>query len=273
LPVQAEQLIAAAERAPYGRGEETLTDPKVRRTWQIAPDRVRLGGRHWPKTFNTIVARVAEGLGVTHKVEAQLYKLLIYDQGGFFVPHRDTEKAKGMFATLIVVVPSLSAGGELMVRHKEREARLDLRCEEPSDVAFAAFYVGQAILSGSTPTAALSDPGVTRAVVGGGLYLTVLGLLALGLATIIRHTAGAIFTFVSVLLILPLIVSAFPARIGHPIGRYLPAVIGSAMTSTTGRGHPDFLPSFPPWTGFGILCAYAAGALLVGGLLMVRRDP
>lgn len=140
LPVQAEQLIAAAERAPYGRGEETLTDPKARRTWQIAPDRVRLGGRHWPKTFNTIVARVAEGLGVTHKVEAQLYKLLIYDQGGFFVPHRDTEKTKGMFATLIVVVPSLSAGGELMVRHKEREARLDLRCEEPSDVAFAAFY-------------------------------------------------------------------------------------------------------------------------------------
>ncbi|HUY21229.1 MAG TPA: ABC transporter permease [Acidimicrobiales bacterium] len=140
-------------------------------------------------------------------------------------------------------------------------------------VAFAAFFIGQAILSGSTPTATLSGPGVTRAVVGGGLYLTVLGLLALGLATIIRHTAGAIFTFVSVLLILPLIVSAFPASIGHPIGRYLPAVIGSAMTTTTGHGHPDFLPSFPPWTGFSILCAYAVGALVVGGVIMVRRDP
>ena len=140
LPVQAEQLIATAERAPYGRGEETLTDPEVRRTWQIAPERVRLDGRHWPKTFNTIVARVAEGLGVTGKVEARLYKLLIYDQGSFFVRHRDTEKAEGMFATLVVVVPSLSAGGELVVRHKEREVRLDLRCEEPSDIAFAAFY-------------------------------------------------------------------------------------------------------------------------------------
>ncbi len=140
LPAQAEQLIATAERAPYGRGEETLTDPEVRRTWQIAPDRVRLGGRHWPAAFNTIVARVAEGLGVTGKVEAQLYKLLIYDQGSFFVPHRDTEKVKGMFATLILVVPSLSAGGALLVRHNEREAKLDLRCEEPSDIAFAAFY-------------------------------------------------------------------------------------------------------------------------------------
>jgi hypothetical protein len=140
LPMQAEQLIATAERAPYGRGEETLTDPEVRRTWQITPDRVRLGGRHWPKTFDTILARVTEGLGVTGKVEARLYKLLIYDQGSFFMRHRDTEKAKGMFATLIVVVPSLSAGGELVVKHKDREARLDLRCEEPSDIAFAAFY-------------------------------------------------------------------------------------------------------------------------------------
>jgi hypothetical protein len=140
LPVQAEQLIATAERAPYGRGEETLTDPDVRRTWQIAPGRVRIGGRHWPKTFNTIVARVGEGLGVTEKIEAQLYKLLIYDHGSFFVRHRDTEKTKGMFATLILVMPSLSAGGELVVRHKDREARLDLRCAEPSEIAFAAFY-------------------------------------------------------------------------------------------------------------------------------------
>jgi hypothetical protein len=140
LPVQAEQLIATAERAPYGRGEETLTDTEVRRTWQIAPNCVRIGGRHWPGTFNTIVARVTEGLGVTGKVEADLYKLLVYDQGSFFVRHRDTEKAKGMFATLIIAMPSLSAGGELVVRHKDREARLDLRCEEPSEIAFAAFY-------------------------------------------------------------------------------------------------------------------------------------
>lgn len=46
LPVQAEQLIAVAERAPYGRGEETLVDPAVRRTWQIDAGRVHIGGRH-----------------------------------------------------------------------------------------------------------------------------------------------------------------------------------------------------------------------------------
>jgi hypothetical protein len=56
------------------------------------------------------------------------------------VSHRDTEKAPGMFATLVLALPSVSTGGELMVRHKDREARLDLKCEEPSEAAFAAFY-------------------------------------------------------------------------------------------------------------------------------------
>jgi len=141
-------------------------------------------------------------------------------------------------------------------------------------VSFAAFFVGQAIMAGSAPTATLSDHGVLPAVIGGGLFLTLLGLFALGLATIIRHTAGSISTFVAILLILPLVDSAFPAKIGWPIGRYLPATIGSAMTSTTLQGaHADFLPSFPFWHGFALLCAYAVGALVIGGLLMVRRDP
>jgi hypothetical protein len=141
-------------------------------------------------------------------------------------------------------------------------------------LSFTAFFVGQAILSGSTPTAALGQHEVLRAVIGGGLFLTVLGLFALGLAAIIRHTAGTITTFVSILLILPLVVSAFPATIGHPIGRYLPATIGSAMTSTTSEGaHDQFLPAFPFWHGFAILCAYAVGTLVIGGVLMIRRDP
>src|SRR5215207_493855 len=84
LPMQARQLIAAAEPAPYGRGAETVVDPAVRRCWQIGPDRVRIGGRHWARTLETILARVAEGLGVDAPIEAEFYKLLLYDQGGLF---------------------------------------------------------------------------------------------------------------------------------------------------------------------------------------------
>jgi hypothetical protein len=90
--------------------------------------------------LETIVARATEGLGVTGPVTARFYKLLVYDQGSFFVSHRDTEKSAGMFATLLVVLPSQFAGGELVVRHKGREVRLDLRTDDPAEIRFAAFY-------------------------------------------------------------------------------------------------------------------------------------
>jgi len=140
LASQAKQLIKAASRAPYGRGAETRVDTRVRRTWQIEASRVDIGGKHWAKTLAGIVARAADGLGVTGPITAALYKLLIYDKGSFFVSHRDTEKAPGMFATLVLALPSQSEGGELVVRHKDREARLELTCDEPSEIAFAAFY-------------------------------------------------------------------------------------------------------------------------------------
>ena len=140
LPAQAEQLIAVAARAPYGRGAQTLIDTDVRRTWQIDADRVRIQGQNWTQSLDAIVVRAAAGLGVTDAVAPELYKLLVYDQGSFFISHRDTEKAPGMFATLIIALPSVHEGGDLLVRHKGREARLDLRGADPSEAAFAAFY-------------------------------------------------------------------------------------------------------------------------------------
>ena len=140
LPVQAERLVAIAEAAPYGRGEETVIDREVRRTWQVNPAKLRIGGRHWEKTLAGLVADIALGLGVSEPVAADFYKLLVYDTGGFFVDHRDTEKAPGMFATMVLVLPSTHSGGELVIKHVGREVVLDPRPEEPSEIGFAAFY-------------------------------------------------------------------------------------------------------------------------------------
>jgi hypothetical protein len=140
LPVQAERLAAIAEAAPYGRGEETVVDREVRTTWQIDSAKVRIGGRHWDKTLAGLVADMALGLGVSEPVAADFYKLLVYDTGGFFVDHRDTEKAPGMFATMVLVLPSTHSGGELVIKHLGREVVLDPRPEEPSEIGFAAFY-------------------------------------------------------------------------------------------------------------------------------------
>jgi ABC-2 type transport system permease protein len=167
-------------------------------------------------------------------------------------------------------------------------------------LSFSAFGIGQALLSArhavgtsaaaaqranqlgvkiphnlqgvlSSGSASLGQAGVVRAVVGAGLYLAVLGLLALGLATIIRHTAGAISAFAGIVLVLPLIVQALPTSISNAIARYLPANIGLVMFST--HGVPDRLgPAFSPWTGFGLLVLYAAVVLGLGCWVLVRRD-
>jgi predicted 2-oxoglutarate/Fe(II)-dependent dioxygenase YbiX len=140
LPVQTERLVEIAEAAPYGRGEETVVDRAVRRTWQIDSAKVRIGGRRWEKALAGLVADIARGLGVSEPVAADFYKLLVYDTGSFFVGHRDTEKAPGMFATMVLVLPSTHSGGELVIKHLGREVVLDPRPDEPSEIAFAAFY-------------------------------------------------------------------------------------------------------------------------------------
>lgn len=138
-------------------------------------------------------------------------------------------------------------------------------------LAFSSFFIGQAVLSGSAPTAALSQPGVLRAVVGGGLFLTVLGLFAVGLGTIVRHSAGAITAFVAIFFVIPLIVEALPSTIKDAVGKYLPDNIGATMT-TVKQGFRTDVPTFSPWVSFGLLCAYAAVTLAIGGILLARRD-
>ena len=102
--------------------------------------KVRIGGRLWEETLAELVAHVALGLGVSEPVAADFYKLLVYDAGSFFVGHRDTEKVPGMFATMVLVLPSLHSGGELVIQHLGRETILDPRPEEPSEIGFAGFY-------------------------------------------------------------------------------------------------------------------------------------
>ena len=144
FPVAASQvgaLVEAAERSPYGKGPRTLVDTSVRDCWQIDAARLRVGGQAWAETLATIMDRAAAGIGCrAESLDARLYKLLVYPTGGFFAPHRDTEKSEGMVATLTISLPTDGTGGELVVRHQEREVTVPLGAAEPSELAFAAFY-------------------------------------------------------------------------------------------------------------------------------------
>ena len=141
LDSQVRALIEAADRAPYGRGPETIVDTSVRDCWQISANSVRFTGTRWKTTLKTILKRVADGLGLPEdRVDVRLYKLLIYEAGGFFSSHRDTEKADRMVATLVISLPVDGVGGELVIRHNGREAVVDLSAEDPGELKFAAFY-------------------------------------------------------------------------------------------------------------------------------------
>jgi ABC-2 type transport system permease protein len=139
-------------------------------------------------------------------------------------------------------------------------------------VSFGAFFVGQMLIGGGAPHATIGQAGVLRAVAGGGLYLALLGLFAMGLGSIIRHTAGALAAFVGVLLVIPLIVPALPTSLNHAIGKLEPFTIGSTMTSVNTHVGSGATPAFSPWAGLALLAGYAALALAIGGWRMMRRD-
>ncbi len=130
-----------------------------------------------------------------------------------------------------------------------------------------AFLIGQSILKGKNLQAGLGYPGVLRAVLGAALYLTVVGLLGLGLGALLRNTAGAISALFGVLFVLPIIVRFLPSSWSDPIDKYLPSTVGEAVTHV----HVD-PAALGPWTGFGLFCAYAALVLLLAAVRLRRRD-
>ena len=139
---QAEELAKRCEQAPFGRGEKTIIDKSIRDTFQLAPHFFQITNPSWKTDMDAITKKVCLDLGVQYnlKVEAHLYKLLLYEEGSFFAPHRDSEKEQGMFGTLVIVLPSQFTGGELVVKHKgETET---FRQEEKSSFfsQYAAFY-------------------------------------------------------------------------------------------------------------------------------------
>jgi hypothetical protein len=140
---QAKELKKHCHQAPYGKGTETVVDPKVRRVWRMEPDRFSLTNPDWTRFIAETVARVQEGLGLEkQQLKSHLYDLLLYEPGGFFLPHRDGEKLDRMVATLVIVLPSSYEGGELVVRHDGQERTIDFGDpdDRPFHSHFAAFY-------------------------------------------------------------------------------------------------------------------------------------
>jgi ABC-2 type transport system permease protein len=132
----------------------------------------------------------------------------------------------------------------------------------------AAYLIFQAFLPvGDAMRTSLTDPGVARAVIGAGLYLAVLGLLGLGLGAVIRSAAGSVAALLGLLFVPSILITLLPASWQNTAGPYLPMNAGEVIYTVHHQAH-----TLAPWAGLGAFCGYAAAALLIGFIMITRRD-
>jgi hypothetical protein len=131
-----------------------------------------------------------------------------------------------------------------------------------------AFFASQKILARHhVLQISFGDPGVARSVLGGALYVTLVGIFALGIGSIVRNTAGGIATFAGIFFVIPPLLSILPTSWNDAISQYLPSNAGAQLFSLHQAAH-----SLSPMAGGLLMLGYSALAVAVAAVLLVRRD-
>jgi len=131
-----------------------------------------------------------------------------------------------------------------------------------------AFFASQAILSRHhILQISFGDPGVARSVLGGALYVTLVGIFALGIGTILRNTAGGIAAFAGIFFVIPPLMNILPTSWNNAISQYLPSEAGRQLFSLHHAAH-----SLSPTAGGLLMLGYCALTVTVAAVLLVRRD-
>jgi ABC-2 type transport system permease protein len=135
-------------------------------------------------------------------------------------------------------------------------------------MSFAAFFLGQSVLS-PAKHAGIGDPGVLAAVFGAGLYLTLIGLLAMFIGVLVRRTPAALAAIFGLLVVLPILfISIIPGKFTQNLGEYMPGQAGEQAFHLLRSG----AYTLGPWPGLGVLAAYVAIAAAAAFALILRRD-
>lgn len=144
LPVTtatAKTLITQAERAPYGRRDETLVDLRVRDTWQIPG--AKLSACWDEAAWRDALGQIGQDLGLDSNdvLEARLQDMLLYEPGQFFKAHQDSEKDDEMIGTLVVALPTRvpHVGGASIVQHSGHRKTLRAK-QAPETINLFAFF-------------------------------------------------------------------------------------------------------------------------------------
>jgi len=131
-----------------------------------------------------------------------------------------------------------------------------------------SFFASQAILHTIHPLhISFTQPGVARAVVGGALYVMLVGIFALAIGAIVRNTAGGIAAFAAIFFVLPPLMFVLPQSWNNAISQYLPSEAGRQVFALHHAAH-----TLRPLAGGLLFTGYCALALAIAAVLLVRRD-
>jgi ABC-2 type transport system permease protein len=133
-----------------------------------------------------------------------------------------------------------------------------------------SLLAGRLLLAGrGYPPLHVTSAPVVRAAGGSVLYLVLVGLIALGVGTVVRHSAAATAVVLGLLYLAPIVAGAVTdAHWQRHIEQLAPMTAGLAVQSTVGVSD---LP-IGPWAGLGVLTCWAAATLLTGGAVLRLRD-
>ena len=131
-----------------------------------------------------------------------------------------------------------------------------------------AVLLGQRFLNAPVPQVSLTDPTVLRAVLGGGVYLTLVGSCGLFLGAVVRRTAAALAVLFGLLLVLPLVATLIGGDLGDRITEITPSGAGGQIWKTVHAG-PHTLG---PWQGVALFAGYATVVAVASFALIRRRD-
>lgn len=134
-------------------------------------------------------------------------------------------------------------------------------------VCFLTFLLAQPFLAGTELAASLSDPGVTRAIVGSAAFTGYGAVLGLTIGSLLRRPAGAIAAYVGVVMLLPELARMLPWEWVDEIVRYLPFDVGESLLSATRQPGDLATP-----VAYLMMAAWAAAGLGAAALLLRRRD-
>ncbi|MFC9428429.1 ABC transporter permease [Streptomyces sp. NPDC056987] len=133
---------------------------------------------------------------------------------------------------------------------------------------FSGFLVGQAALKGAgAPHLTLSDPQSARAILGGGLFLALAGLMGLAVGTLIRSTTATVTTLFAAMLIVPAFGPALPGPLSEWTAKFWPPSAGGQIM--TSYQDPSLLT---PWPGLAVMAGSVAVLLAAASLTFRKRD-